>query len=120
MVELSVKPLKKVDVVSVVGRVDSANVGELEVALKGLQDRGRHKLVLDFEKLDYISSGGLRAMVAALKTARTAMAMSSSSNPTTGFETRSAWLAFNRCLCNTMTCLMPLMLFRFLVPFIAF
>ena len=70
MVELSVKPLKKVDVISVVGRVDSSNVNEVDVALKGLQDRGRHKLVLDFEKLDYISSGGLRAMVAALKTAR--------------------------------------------------
>ena len=70
MVELSVKPLKKVDVISVVGRVDSSNVNEVDVALKGLQDRGRHKLVLNFEKLDYISSGGLRAMVAALKTAR--------------------------------------------------
>ena len=70
MVELSVKPLKKIDVISVVGRIDSANVGELEVALKGLQERGRHKLVLDFERLDYISSAGLRAMVAALKTSR--------------------------------------------------
>ena len=70
MVELSVKPLKKVDVISVVGRVDSSNVNEVDVALKGLQDRGRHKLVLNFEKLDYISSGGLRAMVTALKVAR--------------------------------------------------
>jgi anti-anti-sigma factor len=70
MLELSVKPLKKIDVISVEGRVDSANVGELEAALKGLQERGRHKLVLDFDKLDYISSGGLRAMVASLKTAR--------------------------------------------------
>ena len=70
MVELSVKPLKKIDIISVAGRIDSANVGELEVALKGLQERGRHKLILDFEKLDYISSAGLRAMVAALKTAR--------------------------------------------------
>jgi anti-sigma B factor antagonist len=70
MVELSVKPLKKVDIVSVVGRIDSANVGELEAALKGLQEHGRHKLILDFEKLEYISSAGLRTMVAALKTAR--------------------------------------------------
>ncbi len=70
MVEFSIKPLKKTDVISVVGRIDSANVGELETALTGLQERGRHKLILDFEKLDYISSAGLRVMVTALKTAR--------------------------------------------------
>jgi len=68
--ELSVKPLKQVDVVSVTGRVDSSNSGEFETALKGLLARGRHKLVLDFEQLDYISSSGLRTMVTALKGAR--------------------------------------------------
>lgn len=68
--ELSVKPLKQVDVVTVTGRVDSSNAGEFENALKGLLNRGRHKLVLDFAQLDYISSSGLRAMVSALKSAR--------------------------------------------------
>lgn len=68
--ELSVKPLKQVDIVSVTGRVDSSNSGEFENALKGLHERGRHKLVLDFEQLEYISSSGLRTMVSALKAAR--------------------------------------------------
>ena len=68
--DLSVKPLKQVDVVSVTGRLDSSNSGEFETALKGLQGRDRYKLVLDFEHLDYISSSGLRTMVSALKAAR--------------------------------------------------
>jgi anti-sigma B factor antagonist len=70
MMELSVKPLKHIDVISVLGRIDSVNAHEFDNALKGLQERGRHKLVLDFSGLDYISSGGLRGMVGALKVAR--------------------------------------------------
>ncbi len=70
MMELSVKPLKHVDVISVSGRIDSATTREFETALKGLQERGRHKLVLQLKDLEYISSSGLRAMVATLKLAR--------------------------------------------------
>ncbi len=70
MMELSVKPLKQVDIISVSGRIDSATTREFENALKGLQDRGRHKLVLQLKDLEYISSNGLRAMVATLKHVR--------------------------------------------------
>lgn len=70
MMELSVKALKQVDVITVSGRMDSATAREFETALNGLQERGRHKLVLQLKDLDYISSNGLRAMVAALKVAR--------------------------------------------------
>lgn len=52
------------------GRVDSATAPEFDNALKGLQLEGRHRLVLDMAALDYISSAGLRAMVAALKEAK--------------------------------------------------
>lgn len=68
--EISVKPLKHVDIVTVSGRIDSATAPEFDTALKGLLDRGRRKVVLDYTELDYISSAGLRAMVAALKSAR--------------------------------------------------
>lgn len=68
--QLSVKALKQVDVVTVSGRIDSSTTLEFENALKSLQERGRHKLVLQFKELDYISSNGLRAIVAALKVAR--------------------------------------------------
>lgn len=70
MMELSVKALKQIDVISVSGRIDSSTTQEFETALKSLQERGRHKLVLQFKNLDYISSNGLRAIVAALKAAR--------------------------------------------------
>lgn len=68
--QLKVKALKKVDIVTVKGRVDSATAPEFDNALKGLQQEGRHKLVLDMSGLDYISSAGLRALVSALKAAK--------------------------------------------------
>jgi anti-sigma B factor antagonist len=70
MLELEVQSLKKVDVIKLKGRIDSANVGEFENALTALQQQGRHCLVLDMEKLTYMSSAGLRVMVSALKTAK--------------------------------------------------
>jgi anti-anti-sigma factor len=70
MMEIEVKSLKKVEVIAISGRVDSSSAGEFESVLKGLLDRGRHNLVLDMAKLDYMSSAGLRAIVAALKSAR--------------------------------------------------
>ncbi len=68
--EISVKPLKQVDIVKVSGRIDSATASEFDNALKGLLDHGRRKIVIDCEGLEYISSAGLRAMLAALKSAK--------------------------------------------------
>ena len=68
--EISVKPLKQVDIVSVSGRIDSATAPEFDNALKGLLERGRKKIVLDLTALDYMSSAGLRAMLSALKAAK--------------------------------------------------
>jgi anti-sigma B factor antagonist len=68
--EISVKPLKHVDIVSVNGRIDSATAPEFDNALKGLLEHGRKRIVLDFAGLDYISSAGLRAMLSALKSAK--------------------------------------------------
>ncbi len=52
------------------GRIDSSNVSEFEGAIGKLQQQGRYCLVLDMEKLNYMSSAGLRAMVAALKVSK--------------------------------------------------
>lgn len=68
--EITVKPLKQVDIIKVSGRIDSATAPEFENALKGLLDRGRKKIVIDCQNLEYISSAGLRAMLAALKSAK--------------------------------------------------
>jgi anti-anti-sigma factor len=70
MLELEVKSLKKVEVIAITGRIDSSTAADFDNVLRSALNKGRYNLVLDMAKLDYISSAGLRAMVAALKTAR--------------------------------------------------
>ena len=53
--------------VSLAGRLDTISSSELETALRDSLD-GVTELVLDFEKLDYISSAGLRVLLSAQKT----------------------------------------------------
>lgn len=68
--QIATKSLKRVEVITVSGRVDSSTAPEFERVLKDTLEAGRHQIVLDLEKVDYMSSAGLRALVAALKTAR--------------------------------------------------
>ncbi len=49
------------------GRLDTVTAPDLEKELKASLD-GVKELVLDFEKLEYISSAGLRVLLAAQKT----------------------------------------------------
>ena len=49
------------------GRLDTVTAPELEKALKDSID-GIAELVLDFDKLEYISSAGLRVLLSAQKT----------------------------------------------------
>ena len=52
--------------VAVEGRLNTTTAPELEAELKASLD-GASKLVLDFEKLEYISSAGLRVVLSAQK-----------------------------------------------------
>ena len=52
--------------IAVEGRLDTATAPELEAEFKSSLD-GASTLVLDFEKLDYISSAGLRVLLSAQK-----------------------------------------------------
>ena len=65
--DITVRELKDVDVVSVTGRVDSNTSPKLDQTLKGLVENGRYKLVLDLAGVEYMSSAGLRAMVSCLR-----------------------------------------------------
>ena len=67
---LETRELKHVTVVKVSGRVDSMTAPDLEKALQGLMDTNRNQLVLDLQETDYMSSAGLRVLVASLKTAK--------------------------------------------------
>lgn len=52
--------------ITLAGRLDTTTAPELENELKASLG-GVEKLVLDFEKLDYLSSAGLRVLLAAQK-----------------------------------------------------
>ena len=54
-------------VFALAGRLDTVTAPELEADLMGIIE-GVKELVLDFEKLDYISSAGLRVLLSAQKT----------------------------------------------------
>ncbi len=56
----------KKEVFTLTGRLDTVTAPELEDALKESLENAE-ELVLDFEKLDYISSAGLRVLLAAQK-----------------------------------------------------
>ena len=53
--------------VALEGRLDTTTAPELEQALKEGMD-GANELTMDFAKLDYISSAGLRVLLSAHKT----------------------------------------------------
>jgi anti-sigma B factor antagonist len=67
MISINVSGHHDVTVVEVSGRIDSMNANQLSTALSKEVDEGNHHLVLDLNGVDYMSSAGLREMVAILK-----------------------------------------------------
>jgi anti-sigma B factor antagonist len=65
--KIEVQSLKRVELVTVSGRIDSSNANEFDDALKNLTDNGEYQLVLNMAGVEYTSSAGLRALVAALR-----------------------------------------------------
>ena len=67
---IETRELKHVTVVKVSGRVDSLTAPDLEKALQELMDTNHNQIVLDLQDTDYMSSAGLRVLVASLKAAK--------------------------------------------------
>lgn len=69
MSELSIvtKEIKRVALLEVDGRVDSTTADKLGEALNAVIDDGKSRIVLDLTNVEYMSSAGLREIVAALK-----------------------------------------------------
>lgn len=65
--DIETESFKRVDLITVVGRVDGSNANELEATFKGLADDGRYRLVIDLSGIDYMASAGLRALVSSLR-----------------------------------------------------
>ena len=68
--ELIHKVYNRVDVITLSGRLAADTKAELEAKIDEIFDMGRHRIVLDLEKLEYISSPGLRVLIEARKRAR--------------------------------------------------
>jgi len=64
-VNISTESLKRVDLVTVAGRIDSETAPELDKALQESYQHGRHNIVIELSGVRYMSSAGLRALVAA-------------------------------------------------------
>jgi anti-anti-sigma factor len=54
-------------VATLAGRLDAVTAPEYESRINGLIEGGETLLVIDFEKLDYISSAGLRGLLVTAK-----------------------------------------------------
>jgi anti-sigma B factor antagonist len=65
-VDIEVQDLKRVELVKVSGRIDSSNAAQFDSVLKEVVGR-KHNVVLEMGGIEYISSAGLRAMIALLR-----------------------------------------------------
>jgi len=68
--EITTKQLKRVDLVTVSGRIDSATALELDRVLKSIVDAGRFSICMDLKDLEYISSAGVQVLISILKTCK--------------------------------------------------
>ncbi len=66
MIDIHVEDMKRVELVRVRGRIDSSNAAEFDSVLKEVASR-KHNVVLEMSGVEYISSAGLRAIVALLR-----------------------------------------------------
>lgn len=61
--------LKRCDLLTLHGRIDSSKAPEVEAAIKEIMDAGRFRFVIDLSDVEYVSSAFLRVLISTLKTA---------------------------------------------------
>ena len=69
LLDIQVEDLKRVELVRVSGRIDSSNAAEFDRVLKEVSSR-KHNIVLELSGVEYMSSAGLRAIVAVWRECR--------------------------------------------------
>ncbi len=65
--QISVKTTNEVKVLAFEGRLDTGTSPDAQQRLTRLVEEGQNRLLVNFEKLDYISSAGLRVLLATAK-----------------------------------------------------
>jgi len=68
--EISTQEFKHCDLITIKGRVDSSTAPQLAQALEGANESGKYKLVIDMTALEYMSSAGFRALLAAQRNSK--------------------------------------------------
>ena len=63
--EITTQEFKHCDMIKIKGRVDSATAPQMAQALESASKAGKYKLVVDMGELEYMSSAGFRALLAA-------------------------------------------------------
>ncbi len=64
------KEYDEVHVLEVEGRIDAKTASDIEQELNSLKEQHIVKIIIDFSAVNYISSGGLRVFLTALKWAK--------------------------------------------------
>ena len=64
---ISIREHGDAKVVEFMGRLDTNTSSDAQATINALLDEGVHKLLIDFEKLDYVSSAGLRVLLVTAK-----------------------------------------------------
>ena len=68
--EIKAETMKRCELLSVSGRVDSSTAPEMEKVLLGLIQSGQKNIVVNMKDTDFISSAGLKALLSALMKVR--------------------------------------------------
>lgn len=68
--EIKTEAMKRCEVVTVSGRIDSATAPDLEKVLLGLIQSGQKNIVVNLRDTEFISSAGLKALLSALMKVR--------------------------------------------------
>ena len=63
--KISTESYKRASLITAVGRIDSSNATQFDSTLKDVLSGGQHNLAIDLSQVNYMSSAGLRAIVAA-------------------------------------------------------
>jgi len=66
-VEITTATRDGATILSIAGRIDTATAPTLEKAINKEIDNGNRKILLNFSSVSYISSGGLRVLLATAK-----------------------------------------------------
>jgi len=68
--EITVQEFKHCDMITIKGRIDSATAPQLAQALETANNGGKYKLVVNMNDLEYMSSAGFRALLAAQRNSK--------------------------------------------------